>query len=83
MAIARQARWLAFSPELAGSHSLAEADYLLLIEDLNATKIQNLISQSSRYRLAARFQSPGVLGINPNFPFVNPAVYVFERANNN
>lgn len=55
------------------------ADYVMLNEDLNSKKIQQLMGDASGYRLRANFKYVDPLGLSPAAPFVNPPIYVFQR----
>ena len=59
--------------------SIFQADYVVLIQDLNPKKIQELMVRGSGYRLAAQFQFVSPFRLRPAFPFVNPPVYIFQR----
>lgn len=59
--------------------SIHRPDYIVLIEDLYVRKIRNLMLPTSGYRLAARYQFVDPLGLQPDFPFVNRPIYIFQR----
>jgi hypothetical protein len=63
--------------------SIFKADYVVLIQDLNARKIQELRAQGSGFGLAAWFHLASPFGLRPAFPFVNPPVYIFQRIASN
>jgi 4-amino-4-deoxy-L-arabinose transferase-like glycosyltransferase len=56
-----------------------QAEYVVLVEDLYPQKLRTLAIPASGYRLAAKFHFVDAIGLRPEFPFVNPAVYVFQR----
>jgi hypothetical protein len=59
--------------------SIHRPDYIVLIEDLYERKIRDLMLPNSGYRLAAKYQFADPLGLQPDFPFVNRPIYIFQR----
>jgi 4-amino-4-deoxy-L-arabinose transferase-like glycosyltransferase len=57
-----------------------EPDYIVLIGYLQRQKLSTLTSPTSDYRVVAQFHFTNAFGFQPVFPFVNPKVYVFQRA---
>jgi len=60
-----------------------QSEYIVLLEDLYPQKVSNLMLPDSGYRLAAKCQFVNPLGLRPEFPFVNPPVYIFHRIASN
>ena len=56
-----------------------QAEYIVLIEDLYPQKLRKLALPSSGYRLAAKYHFVDPFGLRPEFPFLNPPVYIFQR----
>jgi hypothetical protein len=60
-----------------------QPDYIVLVEDLHPQKLRSLSSPGSEYRLAAKTRFVDALGLRPEFQFVNPTVYIFQRVPSN
>lgn len=58
---------------------LPEAEYIVLLEDLYPEKLSKLAASGSEYRLAAKCHFVDSFGLGPEFQFVNPPVFIFQR----
>jgi hypothetical protein len=60
-----------------------QPEYIVLVEDLYPQKIRKLSLPDSGYRLAAKYHYTDSFGLRPEFQFVNPPVYIFQRTASN
>jgi 4-amino-4-deoxy-L-arabinose transferase-like glycosyltransferase len=56
-----------------------QPDYVVVIEGVQQETLSVLSAPDSGYRLAAEFHFKNSFGIQPDFEFVNPKLYIFQR----
>lgn len=60
--------------------AVEKTDYLVLTDHLDLARISDLLLPNSGYRVIKIFQYRNPFGIQVEFPFVNPDVYIFSRS---